>query len=75
MRENRQGGLGGTNFQLQKKESRDEMYSVGSTVNNKVRSSLVAQDQALSLQWFGSLLWLRFNPWPRNLCMLWAWPK
>ena len=22
-----------------------------------------------------SLLWLRFNPWPENFCMPWAWPK
>ena len=22
-----------------------------------------------------SLLWLRFNPWPRKFCMLWVWPK
>ena len=22
-----------------------------------------------------SLLWRRFNPWSRNFCMLWAWPK
>ena len=35
-------------------------------------SSLVAQwvkDPALSL------LWLRFDPWPRNFRMLWMWPK
>ena len=22
-----------------------------------------------------SLLWLRFDPWPQNFCMPWAWPK
>ena len=22
-----------------------------------------------------SLLWLGFDPWPRNFCILWAWPK
>ena len=27
------------------------------------------KDQALSLQWFRSLLWCRFDPWPRNFCM------
>ena len=30
---------------------------------------------ALSLLWLGLLLWLRFNPWPRNFCMLWVWLK
>ena len=37
------------------------------------RSSLVAQwvkDRAMSLPWFGSLLWHMFNPWPRKFCML-----
>ena len=29
----------------------------------------------LSLLWLGSLLWCRFNPWSRNLHVLWAWPK
>ena len=28
------------------------------------------KDPAWSLQWLGSLLWLRFNPWPRNFHML-----
>ena len=42
------------------------------------RSSLVAQwvkDLVLSLQQLGLLLWHRFDPWPRNFCMLWAQPK
>ena len=30
---------------------------------------LVGKDSTLSL------LWLAFNPWPRNVSMLWAWPK
>ena len=25
--------------------------------------------------WLGSLLCCGFNPWPRNFCMLWVWPK
>ena len=29
----------------------------------------------MSLQWLGSLLWCKVNPWPGNLCMLWAWPR
>ena len=36
-------------------------------------SSLLAQqikDLALSLQLLRSLLWLRFDPWPGNFCML-----
>ena len=40
--------------------------------NNKKWSSLVAQqvkDLALSL------LWCRFDPWPGNFHMPWAWPK
>ena len=28
------------------------------------------QDPALSLQWLGSLLWHKFDPWPRYLHML-----
>ena len=41
-------------------------------------SSLVVQlgkDLMLSLQWLGSLLWCRFNPWPKNFHMPQAWPK
>lgn len=30
---------------------------------------LAVRDSALSLLWF------RFNPWPRNFHVLWAWPK
>ena len=47
-------------------------------VKLKKRSALVAQqikDLALSLPWLWSLLWLRFDPWPRNFYMPWAWPK
>ena len=29
----------------------------------------------VSLQWLGSLLWLRFDPWPGNFHVLWAQPK
>ena len=39
---------------------------------SKLKSSLVVQqvkDQA------SSLLWLRFDPWPRNFCMLRGWQK
>ena len=30
------------------------------------------KDPALSLQWLGLLLWLRFNPWPGNFLRLWG---
>ena len=43
----------------------------------RFKSSLVIQwvkDPALSVQQLGSLLWLGFNPWPRNLHMPWVWP-
>ena len=33
------------------------------------------KDLALSLFWLRSLLWCGFNPGPRNLHVLWAWPK
>ena len=33
------------------------------------------KDLALSLQWAGLLLWHRFDPWPRDLHMLWVQPK
>ena len=39
-------------------------------LNRLSRSSPVAQcieDPALSLQWLRSLLWCRFDPWPREL--------
>lgn len=42
------------------------------------RNSLVAQqveDLVLSLQWCGSLLWLRFYPCPRNFQMVQVQPK
>jgi len=41
-------------------------------------SSLVVQqvkDLALSLQWFGSLLWHEFDPWLGNFHMPWEWQK
>ena len=41
-------------------------------------SSMVVQwvkDSALSLLWLRSLLWHRFDPWPGNFRMLWAWLK
>ena len=31
--------------------------------------ALVIKDSALLL------LWLGFNPWPRNFCIMWVWPK
>ena len=33
------------------------------------------KDLALSLLWFKSLLWRKFNPWPRNIHMPQVWPK
>ena len=42
-------------------------------LNVSLWSSLVAQQvkvPVLSLQRLGSLLWCRFDPWPRNLYML-----
>ena len=33
------------------------------------------KDLVLSLQWFGSLLWCRFDLWPKNFYMPWAKPK
>ena len=36
---------------------------------------LKTKDLALPLLWLGLLLWLGFDPWPGNLCMLQAWPK
>ena len=32
-------------------------------------------DPVLLLQWLGLLLWLGFDPWPRNFHIPWAWPK
>ena len=33
------------------------------------------KDLVWLLQWLGSLLWYRFEPWPGNFHMPWAWPK
>ena len=33
------------------------------------------EDPALSLQWLGLLLWLRFDPWPGHFHMSQAEPK
>ena len=33
------------------------------------------KDLVLSLQQPKSLPRLEFNPWPRNFCVSWAWPK
>ena len=33
------------------------------------------KDLVLSSLWLGLLLWLGFNPWPGNFCILWVWPK
>ena len=33
------------------------------------------KDSALSLQWLRSLLWHRFDPWPRNFHVPQTWPK
>ena len=45
--------------------------------NKNSVSSLAAQwvKDPLPLQWLGSLLWHRFNPWPRTFHMLWGWPS
>ena len=39
---------------------------------------MVAQgvkDPVWSLLWLKLLLWYAFDPWPENVCLLWAWPK
>ena len=33
------------------------------------------KDLALSLLWLWLQLWCRFDPWPRNFCLLWVLPK
>ena len=33
------------------------------------------KDPALTLQWLRSLLWHRFDPWPRNIYMLQVSPR
>ena len=41
-------------------------------------SSLVAlwvRDLVLSLLWLELLVWRGFDPWPRNHCLQWVWPK
>ena len=32
------------------------------------------KDLPLPLLWLGWLLWHGFDPWPRNVCISWAWP-
>ena len=33
------------------------------------------KDLALSLQWLGLLVWLGFDPWPKNFHMPQLWPN
>ena len=33
------------------------------------------KDPVLSLLWFRSQLWYRFDSWPWNFCMAWACPE
>ena len=52
--------------------------NINATLKTLLWHSPVAQwvkDPVLSLLWLGSLLWCRFDPWTRNFCILWAWPK
>ena len=57
------------------REERDSQYFYTQQeclLKSKTRSSLMVQQvQGSAL----SPLWLRFDPWPRNFCMPWAWPK
>ena len=57
-------------------KSMDYLSHFRKTILN--RSSPVAQqvkDLALSLPWFGSLLWRGFSPWCGNFHMPQVWPK
>ena len=54
------------------------LRGVGKTENRISWSSLVVQwveDPALSLQWLGTLLWCRFDPWSWKFHMPWMGPK
>ena len=35
----------------------------------KKKSGVFLWNRGLTMQWFGSLLWQEFNPWPRNFQM------
>ena len=47
----------------------------GEVTYEEFPGSLVVKDLAFSLLRLGSLLWLRFDPWPGNFCMSWVQPK
>ena len=52
--------------------------SIIAYIIKSIGSSLVRQwikDPGLSLQQLESLLWCKFNPWPRNFHMPQLWPK
>ena len=54
------------------------MFARREMKNKKEGRSLAIQQVkylVLSLQWFGVLLWLRFDSWPGNFHIPWAWPK
>ena len=54
------------------------MVLVCSLSQRKLRSALAVQqvkDLVLSLLWLRSKLWHRFDPWPWNFHMPWAWQK
>ena len=59
-------------------ESFENCKALWNLKNLSYGSSLVANCvhyPALSLQQLEFLLWCRFDPWPGNFCMPWAWPK
>ena len=52
------------------------VIDIHSGLKKWLETSVVAQwvkDPMSSLQQLGSLLWHRFDPWPRNFYMPWAW--
>ena len=61
--------------------SKGEIGFGGSEIKSSVLTmlefpdGLAVKDSVLSLLWLGLLLCLRFDSWPRNFCMPWAWPK
>ena len=57
-------------FEAEQWRTKGEHYNIACPL-----AAWQVKDSALSLQLLGSLLWLRFNPWPGKFCIPQVQPK
>ena len=63
-------GISFSNYR--KSKVKKKFWKKSENKQTKTYLYLVVKDSALSLLWFGLLLWLQISSWLRNFCMLWA---